>query len=65
MSSQEDREKRRKRMRVRSKIAQDLITNPRYKKKVVADKKKKIDVQKLTHAELVKLINEKEDSNGE
>ncbi len=52
-------EKSRKRLRIRSHIAKDL-GSPKYRKRVVKDKKKEIDVRKLSHADLVKLIQEKE-----
>ena len=58
MSSPEDRAKRRARRH--NHVARDLRT-PKYKQRVEEDKVKKVDVQKLTHSELVKLINEKED----
>lgn len=54
-------EKAKKRRRIRSSIARDLGT-PKYRQRVVADKKKKkIDVRTLSHRDLVKLIQEKED----
>lgn len=56
-------EKQRKRQRIRSHIAKDLVVNPRYRQRKVEDKKKKIDVSKLSHAELVRLINERDEDN--
>ena len=56
-------EKQRKRQRIRSHIAKDLVVNPRYRQRKVEDKKKKIDVSKISHAELVRLINEKDEDN--
>lgn len=56
-------EKQRKRQRIRSHIAKDLVVNPRYRQRKVEDKKKKIDVSKLSHAELVRLINEKDEDS--
>lgn len=64
MSSPEEKERKRKRMKIRSKIAKDLVTNPRYRKKVEPNRKKKVEVKDLTHADLVKLINEKEEDRG-
>lgn len=61
MSSPE--EKDRKRRRIRSHIARDLGT-VKYRKRVVKDKKKEVDVKALSHADLVKLINEKEDDTN-
>lgn len=58
MGSIEEKAKRRKRLKLRSKIAKDLVTNPRYKKRVVTTKKGKIDLANLSHAQLIKLIEE-------
>lgn len=55
-------EKARKRKRIKSHIAKDLRT-PKFKQRIVKDKKKQVDSDKLTHADLVKLLNEKEDDN--
>lgn len=56
MSSPED--KARKRNRIKNKWAKELKT-AKYKKRVVEDKKKKVlDVKNLTHADLVRLIQE-------
>jgi hypothetical protein len=57
-------EKQRKRMRIRSHIAKDLLT-PKYGQRVVEDKRKKArDVTKLTHAELVALIQEENNDDS-
>lgn len=55
MSSPEDKQKRLKR---RSALAKEL-EHKKYRQRKVEDKKR-IDVTKLTHADLVKLIQEKE-----
>lgn len=57
MGNPEDKSK--KRLRIQSHIAKDL-GSPKYRKRVVKDKKKEIDVRGLSHSELVKLIQEKE-----
>lgn len=53
-------EKARKRMRIRSKVTRDLHS-PKYRQRIKdesTNKKRPVhDVSKLTHADLVKLIN--------
>lgn len=61
MSSQEDRARRRKRFHNR--VAKDLRT-PKYRQRVEEDKKKHVDVTKLSHADLVKMINEDKDGDA-
>ena len=61
MSSPEDREKHRKRIKVRSNIAKSL-EDRKFRQRKVEDKKKKVDVQKLSHRDLVQLLQEKEDN---
>ena len=58
MSSPEDRAKRR--TRFHNKVARDLRT-PKYRQRVKEDKKKVVDIKDLTHADLVKLIQEDDD----
>ena len=58
-------EKQLKLQRIRSHIAKDLVVNPWYRQRKVPDKKKKIDVSKLSHADLVKLINERDNDGQE
>jgi len=59
MGSPEDKEK--KRRRIKSHIAKDLHS-VKYRQRIKEDKKKKIkDVKDLTHAELVKLIQEEKE----
>lgn len=55
MASPEDRAKRRNRRH--NHIAKDLRT-PKYKQQIEEDKKKKLRVQDLNHADLVRLIQE-------
>lgn len=57
LSSPEDRDKKRRRMKNR--YAKDLRTE-KYRQRVREDKKK-VDVKTLTHAELVRLIQETEE----
>lgn len=57
MASPEERAKRRNRRH--NHIAKDLRT-PKYKQRIEEDKKKVL-VKDLTHADLVRLINETED----
>lgn len=57
MSSPEERAKRRNRFHNR--VAKDLRT-PKYKPRVKEDRKR-IEVKDLTHADLVRLIQETED----
>lgn len=62
MGSPEEREKHR--MRIRSKVTKDLNT-VKYRQRIKESKKKKpVDVTKLTHADLVNLIQEKEDNRS-
>jgi hypothetical protein len=51
--------RRKKTERVRSVIAKELVTNPRYRQKIIKDKRgKEHDLDKLSHAQLIKLIQE-------
>lgn len=51
--------KNKKKERTRSIIAKELIVSGKYKQRIVKDKRgKKIDLSKLSHADLVKAINE-------
>jgi len=53
--------KRKKKERLRSVIAKELVTNPRYGQRVIRDKRgKEHDLEGLTHAQLIKLIQEDE-----
>lgn len=52
-----EKDKFRKRRRMKNKYAKDLRT-PKYRQRIVEDKAKKVKVQDLSHAELVKLINQ-------
>lgn len=54
MSSPEDRDRKRKRMK--NKYAKELRT-PKFKQRIEEDKKK-IPIKDLTHAELIRLINQ-------
>jgi len=56
MSSPEEKQKRIKR---RSNYAKEL-EKKQYRKQVVEDKKKAVDVQRLSHSELVELIQEED-----
>lgn len=58
-------EKARKRQRIKSHITKDLHS-AKYRQRVKEDKKKKVctDVKNLTHADLVRIINEREEDNG-
>ena len=65
MGSMEEKKKHskriagKKRARTRSVIAKELITNPRYKQRIIKDKRgKKIDLSTYTHADLVRDIQE-------
>lgn len=68
MSSPEERERHRKRMkrkikdkknRVRSPIAKELIVSGKFGLRVIRDKRgKEHDLEKLDHAHLVKLLQE-------
>ena len=65
MGSMEEKLKHSKRIRnkrkakVRSVIAKELITSGRYKQRVIQDKRgKKIDLETYTHADLVRDIQE-------
>ena len=59
MGSPEEKARRRTRMK-RNKVVKDLHS-PKYRQRVVEDKKNKpIDVTKLTHSQLVDLIQEKD-----
>lgn len=55
-------EKARKRMRIKSHVTKDLHTK-KYRQRVKEDKKKRIDVTKLSHADLIKLIQERSDES--
>jgi hypothetical protein len=59
MASPEDRDRKRKRMK--NKWAKELRTS-KYKSKVVEDKKKVL-VKDLTHAELIRLLNEEKEGD--
>jgi len=61
MASPEDKDRKRRRMK--NKYAKEVRT-AKYRPKVVEDKTKKIELKDLTHAQLVKLIQENED-NGD
>ena len=61
MASPEDRERKRRRMK--NKWAKEVRTS-KYKPKVVEDKLKKVRVQDLSHADLVRLINEENEDNN-
>lgn len=61
MASPEDKDRKRRRMK--NKWAKELRTS-KYKPKIVEDKTKKIELKDLTHAQLVKLIQEEEDLSG-
>ena len=54
MSSPEDKDKHRR--RIKNKWSKDLHT-PKYRQRIKEDKKR-IEVKDLTHADLVKLIQE-------
>lgn len=56
-------EKQRRRKRIRSHIAKDLVTNPQYRKKVQETDLRKKALKDLTHAELIQLINEQDADN--
>lgn len=65
MSNPEERMKHSKRIqkkrvaKARSVIAKELIVNNRYKQKIVPGKKGKLhNLDKMTHADLVKAISE-------
>lgn len=68
MSSLEEKMKHQKRIRqkrkakTRSQIAKDLLTSGKYKQQVVKDKRgKEHDLKKMSHADLVRLIQEDND----
>ena len=52
-------EKQRRRFRIKSHIARDLGTT-KYRQRVKEDGKKKVQIKDITHAELIKLIQENE-----
>ena len=55
-----------KRERVRSEIAKDLIVSGKYKQRIVKDKRgKKYDLNKMNHYDLVQAIQEIEDYGDE
>lgn len=58
MSSPDDRAKRRSRRH--NHVAKDLRT-PLYKQRIIEDKKKVPAIKDLTHADLIKLIQEDDD----
>lgn len=58
MSSQEDKQK--KRLRIRNHMVKDLRT-PKYRKRVVETKKRKQDISRLSFGDLVKAIQEDEE----
>jgi len=53
--------KRKKKERVRSVIAKELIVSGKYQQRIVRDKRgREHDLEGLTHAQLIKLIQEDE-----
>jgi len=54
MTSPEERDKHRRRIKIRSKIAKSL-QSPKYKQQIVEDSKK---IQKLSHREFIELLQE-------
>lgn len=58
--------KRKKQERVRSQIAKELLVSGKYKPRIVKDKKgNRHDLKKMSHADLVKAIQETEDYGDE
>jgi len=64
MGSPEDKAKHQKRIRIKSKIAKDLGTN-KYRQRIVEDKKgREHDLSKISHRELVELIQELDEEDN-
>lgn len=57
--------KQKKKARVRSVIAKELIVSGKYKQRIVKAKGKEYDLNSMTHADLVRAIQDTEDYGDE